>query len=68
AARTVAVGPLTFIDGAAGIARRCAHLLGGVQWTSPRPQGLAICTGGTQGLAPLSHALHGFGLTRMEGL
>jgi glutamate racemase len=60
--------PLTFVDGAAGIARRCAHLLDAVRWHGPKPEGRAIFTGGTDGLAPLLPALHGFGLTRLEGL
>jgi glutamate racemase len=60
--------PLTFVDGAAGIARRCAHLLDGVRWEGPKPEGRAIFTGGIAGLAPLGSALHGFGLTRVEGL
>ncbi len=60
--------PLTFVDGAAGIARRCAHLLDGVRWAPPKPEGRAIFTGGAQGVAPLRPALHGFGLTRVEGL
>jgi glutamate racemase len=60
--------PMRFIDGATGIARRCAHLLEGISWPSPKPEGRAIFTGGTSGLAPLVPALHGFGLTRMEGL
>ena len=60
--------PLAFLDGAAGIARRCAHLLEGLRWTGPKPEGRAIFTGGIDGLAPLAPALHGFGLTRVEGL
>lgn len=68
AARRMAGGALTFVDGAAGIARRCAHLLDGMRWEGPRPEGRAIFTGGTQGLAPLEQALHGFGLLTMEGL
>ncbi len=66
--RKIGGRPLTFVDGAAGIARRCAHLLDGVRWDAPKPEGRAIFTGGTQGLAPLQPALHGFGLTRVEGL
>jgi len=60
--------PLTFVDGALGVARRCSKLLAGVRWEEPRPEGRAIFTGGIEGLAPLRPALHGFGLTRMEGL
>ncbi|MGL6044315.1 MAG: glutamate racemase, partial [Sandaracinobacteroides sp.] len=60
--------PLRFVDGSAGIARRCAQLLADVDWPGVQAEGLAIFTGGTGGLAPLRTALHGFGLTRMEGL
>jgi glutamate racemase len=67
-ARQMGGGPLAFVDGAAGIARRCAHLLEGVRWDGPKPEGCAIFTGGIEGLAPLASALHGFGLTRLEGL
>jgi glutamate racemase len=68
AARGLTGRSLTFIDGAAGIARRCAHLLEGAEWPEPRPPGVAIFTGGVQGLASLAPALHGFGLSRLEGL
>lgn len=68
AARTMAGRPLRFVDGAAGIARRCAHLLEGVRWIGPRPEGRAIFTGGIDGVAPLARALQGFGLAQMEGL
>jgi glutamate racemase len=60
--------PLAFVDGAAGIARRCAHLLQGVTWDGPKPPGLVIATGGAAALAPLAPALKDFGLTRLEGL
>jgi glutamate racemase len=60
--------PLRFLDGAAGIARRCAHLLQGVTWEGPRPEGRVIATGGAAALAPLAPALKDFGLTRLEGL
>jgi glutamate racemase len=60
--------PLAFVDGAAGIARRCAHLLADTRWEGAKPEGRAIFTGGTTGLAPLGAALHGAGLTRLEGL
>ena len=60
--------PLSFVDGAAGIARRCAHLMQGVKWEGPRPEGRVIATGGTAALAPLAPTLKDFGLTRLEGL
>ncbi|MCG2839635.1 glutamate racemase [Sandaracinobacter sp. RS1-74] len=66
--RRAAPRPLRFIHGADGIARRAAHLLQGVRWDSPKPEGRAIFTGGVQGLDALRPALQGFGLTRLEGL
>lgn len=60
-------GPLGFVDGAEGIARRCAHLLAGVTWAA-KPEGVAIFTGGAEGADGLRPALAGFGLTRVEGL
>lgn len=58
--------PLRFVDGAAGIARRCAHLLQGQSWPDAKPAGIAIFTGGVGGGAALLPALQGFGLPRME--
>jgi len=60
--------PLTFVDGAHGIARRTAHLLEGTDWPEPRPAGRAIFTGGIAGLAPLLPALKDFGLDHVESL
>lgn len=58
---------LGFVDGADGIARRCAHLLAGATWGEQR-EGLAIFTGGADGARVLGPALAPFGLTRVEGL
>ncbi len=55
-----------FVDGAAGIARRVAHLLDGAAWPDVRPQGRAIFTGETNGIAALRPALHRFGLHEVE--
>ena len=68
--------PLRFVHGADGIARRCAYLLRDAHWETPKPPGTAIFTGGVDGgvtggiagVAPLAKALHGFGLTQVEGL
>lgn len=60
--------PLGFIDGAAGIARRCAHLLGSAAWPAHKPEGRAIFTGGAGGAAPLHAALAEHGLSLLEGL
>ena len=60
--------PIGFVDGAAGIARRTAHLLGPSPFAAGAQGGYAIFTGGTASLAPLLPALKGFGITRVEGL
>ncbi len=59
---------LAFIDGAAGIARRVAHLAREVAWPAERPPGRAIFTRHDDGLAALAPALHGFGLQTTEVL
>jgi glutamate racemase len=59
--------PLAFVDGAEGIARRCAHLLAGASF-GPKREGVAIFTGGVAHADGLQPALAGFGLTRVEGL
>lgn len=58
--------PLRFIDGAGGIARRCRHLLEGVSFTQPKPEGRAIFTGNLRDVAPLLPALQSFGLTEIQ--
>lgn len=58
--------PLRFVDGSAGIARRCAHLLEGVPWPDGPGEGIAIFTGGFQGGPALAQALQEFGLKRIE--
>lgn len=60
--------PLAFIDGAAGIARRCAHLLQGVAFAHPKPEGRAIFTGGVAPAAPWREALAAHGLTIVQEL
>jgi glutamate racemase len=56
--------PLAFVDGAAGIARRVAHLLGPAP--GPPGPGRAIFTQGTPHVDALAPALKGFGLNRVE--
>lgn len=58
--------PLAFVDGAAGIARRVAHLLLGAT-LAPAP-GRFLTTGPVEALAPLAPALHSRGFTSLEPL
>jgi glutamate racemase len=61
-------GPLAFLDGADGIARRVAYLLDGAPWPATPPPGRLVTTGRPEALALLRPALHGFGLTEVEAL
>ena len=58
--------PLSFIDGADGIARRCRQLLQDARWPAARPRGRAIFTGEMEEVAPLRRALQDFGLMDVE--
>lgn len=61
-------GPdVRLIDGAAGIARRIAHLVEGQAFERTRPD-LALFTRADPGLARLSGALETYGIERMEVL
>jgi glutamate racemase len=59
--------PLAFVDGAAGIARRVAHLANGQPWPECTPEGVFVLTSGMDA-APLAPALAARGLTRVERL
>jgi glutamate racemase len=59
--------PLTFVDGAAGIARRTAHLLADVGWVGPAT-GRALFTARGGDVDALRPALAGFGLTEIDYL
>ncbi|QMW22614.1 glutamate racemase [Sandaracinobacteroides saxicola] len=61
----VAPRPLRFVDGAAGIARRTAHLLAGRHWPAPGGH-RAIATGAVPGLERYAPALKAFGLPPFE--
>ena len=58
--------PLSFVDGAAGIARRTAFLARDLVWAGPPGEGIAVFTGpgGERYRAGLAH----YGLSRMERL
>ena len=58
---------VTLIDGAAGIARRIAHLTRGQPWPECPGEGRAIFTGASPPVA-LCEALAHFGLTRIDSL
>jgi glutamate racemase len=63
-----AFGPgVSFVDGAAGIARRIVHLTKGQEFTRTRPD-FALFTKAEPDLAALAPALAGYGLDRMEVL
>ena len=63
-----ALGPhVQFTDGAAGIARRIAHLTEGQHFTRTHPD-FALCTRSDSDLAALAPALARYGLERMEVL
>ena len=55
---------VAFIDGAAGIARRIAHLTRGQPWPDAAPPGIAVFTSPPP--AGLETALAGFGLTEIR--
>jgi glutamate racemase len=59
--------PLTFVDGAEGIARRVAVLTRGQPWPDAAPEGIAVFTSDIDA-TPLLPALAGRGLARIERL
>jgi glutamate racemase len=60
--------PVSFVDGAEGIARRAAWLMRGRSWPEPAPEGLALFTGGGENIAAYRAGLARFGLTRLATL
>ena len=67
AAHSLRAGPITFVDGGAGIARRVAHLLQGTAW-GDEATGTAVFTARQDGVDALSPALHSYGLDAIEYL
>ncbi|WBO23526.1 glutamate racemase [Sphingomonas abietis] len=59
--------PVRFVDGAAGIARRVAHLTDGQPWPDSRPEGVAVFTSDVD-VATLRPALATRHLSRIERL
>ena len=64
----VAPRPLTFVDGAKGIARRVAYLTRDQEWLDLPPPGIAVFTGLIETPEALRAALAGYGLTKIEQL
>jgi len=58
--------PLTFLHGADGIARRIAYLNGDMPWPEAPGPGIAVFTRLDPDVEPLTPALEGFGLRRIE--
>jgi glutamate racemase len=63
-----AARPLTYVDGADGIARRIAFLTNGQIWPEVAPEGVAVFTRVDGQVEALRPALARFGLTRIEPL
>ncbi len=63
-----APGPLTFIDGKEGIARRTAWLTRDAVWPQEPPEGIAAFTGPAADAEAYRPALAAYGLTRLEKL
>jgi glutamate racemase len=64
----VAPRPLALVDGAAGIARRCAHLTDGQSWPAAPGPGRAVFTAATPDAVALRPALTARGLAAFEWL
>ena len=63
-----AVPGMGFVDGAAGIARRIAHLTDGQAWPSERSAGIFVTTDPIAKAERLQSALSGFGLSKIRSL
>lgn len=60
--------PLTYVDGAEGIARRVEHLTQGQDWPATPPPGVAVFTSQNRTVEALRPALAGFGLHTIDHL
>ncbi len=64
-----AISPkMRFVDGAAGIARRIAHVTHGQTWPVERPEGIFVTTGAVGDVESLRPALADHGLTQIKSL
>jgi glutamate racemase len=64
----VAPRPITFVDGAQGIARRVAYLTQGQHWPDAAPPGIALFTAPIQPSPGLIDSLTRFGLSQIRTL
>jgi glutamate racemase len=60
--------PISFVDGAEGIARRTEYLLAGTVWPPAPVPGRVVFTAKAGDIDALAPALHSFGLDRLEFL
>lgn len=68
-AELLAAAPgMRFVDGAAGIARRIAHLTDGQAWPSEPSAGIFVTTGPVAEAEPLRPALSSFGISKILSL
>ncbi|MPT47009.1 MAG: glutamate racemase [Sphingobium sp.] len=68
AAREISLGPVEFLHGGDGIARRIAYLNNGAMWPDTPPPGTAIFTRMDPDVEALKPALTRYGLTQIESL
>ena len=59
---------MRFVDGAAGIARRIAHVTHGQPWPAEPPEGIFVTTGAVGDVESLRPALADHGLTQIKSL
>lgn len=65
----IAAAPhMTFVDGAAGIARRIGYLTKDQSWPDRPAEGIFVTTGEISALSTLLPVLSGFGLTKIKSL
>jgi glutamate racemase len=65
---SVAAPGMKFVDGAAGIARRIAHLTQGQLWLEALVPGVFVTTGATDEVRSLAPTLASYGLTQIKAL
>jgi glutamate racemase len=59
---------MRFVDGAAGIARRIAHLTDGQHWPTEKPEGIFVTTGDLADVETLRPALAIYGLVQIKSI